>query len=139
VVGYASNDGTYSHAFLYDGTMHDLGVVAGFVSSFGYGINASAEIVGAASNGVTSHAFLDYQGRMVDLNSLVGNLGGWTLESAVAINDSGSIVGYGTLNGGTANEAFLLTPVPEPSTFVLLLLGAIGLGLYGWRRAVRRA
>ena len=135
VVGYLNYGGGYSNVFLYDGTMHDLGGLPGFNTSLGYGINASGEIVGSAVNGITYCAFLDYNGTFRDLNTLVGNLDGWTLQSASAINDSGSIVGYGTIGG--VQHGFLLTPVPEPSTLVVLLAGAIGLGLYGWRRGGR--
>ena len=66
---------------------------------------------------------------------MVGNLDGWTLESTAAINDSGAIVGYGTVGG--VQHGFLLTPTPEPSTFALLLFGTIGLGLYRWRHPCR--
>ena len=73
---------------------------------------------------------------MVDLDTLVTNLNGWSLQIAAAMNDCRAIVGYGLLGGNT--HGFLLTPVPEPSTFVLVLFGAIGLGLYGWRHGMRR-
>ena len=136
VVGDSNYGGGPASVFLYDGTMHNLGRLSGFADTLGYGINATGQIVGTAVNGTTYHAFLYTQGTMADLNSLVTNLDGWTLESASAINDSGAIVGYGLLGGNT--RGFLLTPVPEPSTLVLVLLGAIGLGLYGWRRGVRR-
>ena len=72
---------------------------------------------------------LDIGGTMYDLNNLVSNLDSWTLTAAQGINDSGAIVGYGTLGGVT--HGFLLS-VPEPSTIILLLTGLIGLG-FGWR------
>ena len=83
--------------------MHDLGTLPGFTDSFGVGINTSGQIVGSvsANSGGVLHAFLDNNGTMVDLNSLVNNLDGWTLQSAQAISDNGLIVGYGLLNGGT--------------------------------------
>jgi hypothetical protein len=62
---------------------------------------------------------------------------GWVLYEAHAINDAGEIVGSGTING--QEHAFLLTPVPEPSAFVLTSLGGLLLIGYGWfvrRRAI---
>jgi PEP-CTERM motif len=58
---------------------------------------------------------------MTDLNSLPSG-SGWTLESAVAINNAGDIVGTG-INPAGANDAFLLSSVPEPSTLVLFVIG----------------
>jgi len=73
---------------------------------------------------------------MQDLNNLIDPNLGWTLTNAVGINDNGQICGYGQYGG--QQEAFLLTPVPEPST--LGLLGAAALAALGyawrWRRAV---
>jgi MYXO-CTERM domain-containing protein len=54
------------------------------------------------------------------------------LTTAVDINDLGSIVGIGTHNGQTA--AFLLTPVPEPSSMALAALAAGALCLRLRRR-----
>ena len=51
----------------------------------------------------------------------------------MAINDSGQIVGDGVAPSGDY-DAFLLTPVPEPSTIALLLASAACLLGYAWRR-----
>jgi hypothetical protein len=45
-----------------------------------------------------------------DLNTLIPRDSGWVLESALAINDAGHIVGYGTYQG-TTHQAFLLIPL----------------------------
>jgi probable HAF family extracellular repeat protein len=140
VTGNAVNNLGNYRAFLYNGTsMQDLGTLSGFDNSWGIGINDAGEVVGAVttSSGSVYHAMLDVGGTMYDLNTLVGNLGGLTLSEAEGVNDSGSIVGFGTIGG--VQHGFLLTPTPEPSTLVLSLLGAIGLGLYGWQRCVRRS
>ncbi len=69
------------------------------------------------------HAFLyDVSDGMVDLNTLIDPLSGWELTNGLAINDAGQIVANGT-NFDGYTHAILLTPVPEPSTFILAVLG----------------
>ena len=46
---------------------------------------------------------------MIDLNALIDPASGWTLVSAMSINGSGQIAGYGTLRENV--RAFLLTPL----------------------------
>ena len=70
---------------------------------------------------------------MQDINSLISPNSGWTLGAAYAINDSGQIVGTGT-NPNGKSDAFLLTPIPEPSTLALLGISVIGLLACTWRR-----
>ena len=115
-------------AFLFSGGgVQDCGTLYGN-SSRGYAINASGEVVGGSD-----HAFLYSGGVMQDLNSLIDPLFGWALNNAWAINNSGQIVGEGTIDGQV--HAFLATPVPEPSSFVLAAFGIIGLVV--WRRRKR--
>ncbi len=66
---------------------------------------------------------------MVDLNSLIDPSSGWSLFDAYGINDSGQITGEGFISGH--QHAFLLTPIPEPSSIMLAVFGFVGLW---WRR-----
>ncbi|MBX6311547.1 MAG: PEP-CTERM sorting domain-containing protein [Isosphaeraceae bacterium] len=125
VVGYASRlEGTdeVRHAFLYsNGVMTDLGVLSGTYSE-AFGINTAGQIVGSSfSSPFEPHAVLFNGGTVIDLNSLVLDGAGWTLQYAYGINDDGQIVGTGFFWG--QSRAFLLTAVPEPSTLVLTLAG----------------
>ncbi len=134
----SSND----RVFLYDGTMHILGGLGGGAAS-GYGINANGQVTGGSyiSSGSTPtlHAFVyDAAHGMVDLNSLVSPLSGLVLESGGAINDAGQIAGAASI--GEEFHAFLLTPVPEPSSLVLCSLAFCAVAAYlSCRRLRRRA
>jgi probable HAF family extracellular repeat protein len=94
VVGDAeTGDFATTHAFVYSGgVMKDLGTLGGR-SSRAFGINDSGQVVGEADTTLgsrTSHAFLYGGGVMKDL----GTLDGATYCAALAINNSGQIVGY---------------------------------------------
>jgi hypothetical protein len=69
--------------------------------------------VNAAGTSVGTSAFHAIRwtsdGQSVDLNTFRSPLSGWTLEVASAVNNSGLIVGTGTLRGFP--RAFMLVPV----------------------------
>jgi probable HAF family extracellular repeat protein len=101
-----------THAFLYSNQqMIDLGTLPNDTWSIAYGINSSGQVVGESgvvnsNSSITSRAFLYSNNQMIDLNSLLPANSGWELTDATAINDSGEIVGDGTINGQA--HAFLL-------------------------------
>jgi hypothetical protein len=92
-------------------------------------------------------------GEATDLGAVLGPA--WSDTAAVGLNDLGDILGNGTYNGGY--YGFLLTPaygggvnswslasvsaasasdpVPELSTWVMMVVGFIGLGLGGYRQS----
>ncbi|MCC5625596.1 DUF3466 family protein [Nostoc sp. CHAB 5715] len=103
-----------SHAFLYSGgTLQDLGTLGG-PNSEATDINDFGQIVGNAGS-----PFFYSDGKMSNLNDLIPANSGWLLGSADGINNSGQIVGTGTIQDPERNypvHAFLLTPVLEPTS-----------------------
>jgi probable HAF family extracellular repeat protein len=121
IVGSSGTANGTSDAVLFlNGTVVDLGVPINFTSSAASAVNEQGVVVGSASTGSyrgITHAFVAQNGTITDLNRLIpGNAGGWVLQSASGINDAGSIVGTGTING--VQHAFQLNPttaVTEPA------------------------
>ena len=118
VVGWSrtTNSPSGQHGFLYSGSvMQDIGTLGG--PAVALGINNSGQVVGGSdfSDNVTEHAFLYFGGTMYDLNNLLFNTNsGWVLQYAIAINNSGQIVGEG-INPSGQTHAFLLNPLPAGS------------------------
>lgn len=83
----------------------------------GNDINNFGQVVGGPVGDV---AIWDEMNGVQRLIELIPNNTGWQLETALAINDAGEIVGFGQLNGEV--RGFLLTPVPEPSSVILAIL-----------------
>ena len=122
--------------------MIDLGTLGG-VDAFSSAsdINHSGQIVGGSTftpddEGV---AVIWDNGQIYDLNSFLDASlvqEGWVLAGANAINDSGQILAFmvNTQLGGGRNA--LLTPVPEPETYAMLVAG---LGLLGLTARKRKA
>ncbi len=101
-------------AFHYEsGVVRNLGTFVNGGYSVASGINNRGEIVGLAYTGgnvsMMACIFLPRLGA-VNLNNLIDPKPGWNLLSAVAINDAGQIVGYGTRTGAVGWRGFLLTP-----------------------------
>jgi probable HAF family extracellular repeat protein len=136
VVGVAFNSSGKDHAFLWqDGVgMRDLGTLGGSYSQ-ATGIDKNGLVIGysATTNPNLTQGFLWRSGSgMVDLSTLISPSSGWTELVPLDINDNGQIVGEGRNSAGQYH-AFLLTPVPEPSTLAILFTAALG-GLFWWRR-----
>jgi probable HAF family extracellular repeat protein len=105
-------NGTYSSA----DAINDLGVIAG--------------------SGPNNHAYIFIGGQMQDLNSMIDPGLGITLYGATGINNEGQIIAL----GGDANYnsfGYLLTPVPEPPSILLLSAGFFALFVCSLRRLKR--
>lgn len=122
VVGDAKDPSLGETAFLWllDGTLWSLGVLPGTAKSFGADVNAAAQAVGWAETATgEQRAFLWTGASLLDLNTLIPLDAGWQLQRARSINDAGFIVGQG-VNPAGEFRAFLLSPIPAPSSLVLL-------------------
>ena len=89
--------------------MEDIGTLPGHLWAEGFDINENQVVVGRSGFRTGPfRAFLYKNNSIVDLNLLIDSDSGWTLETAMSINDNGWIVGYGSYMGRT--RAFLLKP-----------------------------
>lgn len=133
VVGNLVTSTSQSRAFRWQaGAMYDLGSLGGF--SYACDIDDNGKIVGSSeiSPGGIADAYIWENGVMTDLNTLIEPGSGWRLCEARSINSTGQIVG--TARYGDETRAFLLNPVPEPSSILVLCSGAISLAVLKRRR-----
>jgi uncharacterized protein (TIGR03437 family) len=143
-----SNAQAHAVRFNTDGSITDLGVSPGDVSSIATGINNSGWVVGFSSSQPPDftlqlaavldeptsiyHPFVYANGTMNSLNKVLINGNGWTLFFVTQINNAGQIVGTGVFRDSTAPEqqhAFLLTPVTANSSPVITAVVGAGLSV----------
>jgi len=120
------------------------------INSLAYGINNLGQVVGQLipqpQDPSQRHAFLwNGAGQLYDLNTLIAAASGWTLTTAMSINDKGQITAYGMDASGQYHGLRLTptgagdlppagsssdpppTPTPEPSTLAFAVVVMLGL------------
>jgi hypothetical protein len=101
-----------------------------------FGINASGQIIGGSGRGPavgTSSSSGDFAWLLSGSQyTAFPSPFGWYGYGARGINNASQIVGEYLGLGG--EHGFLATPVPEPSTLVLLAIGTLGVIGWAWRR-----
>ena len=115
VAGFSLVDGDWArHACVWQtagGRGVDLGGLPGDTTSEAHGVNDRNQVVGTSDSqpdAADNRAVLWENGGAVDLNVVADTRGQWRLADAMSINNSGVVVGKGTLNG--VPHAFMLTP-----------------------------
>ncbi|CAN7206469.1 PEP-CTERM sorting domain-containing protein [Pseudoduganella sp. LjRoot289] len=136
VVGTSSRAGG-NQAFLYaNGNMQNLGALTGSVNSYAQGINDAGQVVGWSFQPGGKSAFLYDNGSLTDLNTLIDPGTGWRVQQAFDINESGDIAAK-ACKFGVGCEIVVLSAVPEPGSYAMLLAGFGVLGFTARRQ--RRA
>lgn len=123
--GFAAAGQSHYHSFIWrDGVMEAIGALA--TENFAKAINSNGDVVGTFVTDGTGldyrHSFLYQDGVQYDLQTLLAGGGGWRITEVVDINDSGQIAGQACNAAGQCFAA-LLSPVPEPGTYGMLLAG----------------
>lgn len=128
----------------HNGSQIGLGTMAGVDAdalSSANAINDAGQVVGwIGGNGFERRPFLwTAEGGMVDINSLIDPNDPLkslvTFDSVLDINNLGQIVGGALIQrNGTEWHAYMLTPVPEPTTWGLMIAGVAIVSLATRRR-----
>jgi probable HAF family extracellular repeat protein len=124
VVGESYVGGAHHATEWSGGNVINLGGLPGSTNSVAQaqGINDAGQAVGYSVVGAGLYATEWSGGSVIDLGALPGP----TYSQAFGINDAGQAVGW---------SIFAPSPVPESSTWAMMMFGFTGLALAGYRRA----
>jgi probable HAF family extracellular repeat protein len=143
IIGGAVDASEVARTFIYaDGVVTMLGDLGGR-RTFAQDINNFGQVVGESTliNDIESRrGFLYTDGKMLNINALIDSALGWTVQTAIGINDSQQILGYACYTRELCRPVRLdpisPPPIPEPDSLAMLLAGLTVGGL--WRRLQRR-
>jgi probable HAF family extracellular repeat protein len=113
IVGFSRVAAGPRHGFLWrKGSMIDVGVLPGDLSSEAAAVNNLGEIVGFSTDALgNERAFHWYRGAMMDLNTLAKGDSPLYLLEGDYINDRGQIVGIGLEAASGEIHGYLATPI----------------------------
>lgn len=138
VVGSSINANGETRAFLtaansaINPETDDLGTLSGSNFSEALSVNELGQVVGYSTLADGSdRAFFYDKGTMFNLNDLIDPAFGIELRQATGINEGGQIV------ANSSSRAYLLTPVPEPTSMLGVLAFGAGAGVL--RKRAKRA
>jgi hypothetical protein len=129
VVGFFQPTSTTFTGFLDKSGLISTITFPGSVSTQALGINDSGEIVGTytLADG-DMFGFADRGGAFTTIDPA-----GSTSVTVNGINGKGEFVGFYT-NAAGSTVGFVGSPIPEPSTWAMMLAGFAGLGFVGYRK-----
>jgi probable HAF family extracellular repeat protein len=129
VSGFYVDSGGVNHGFLLNGKVLTPLDFAGSTFTQALGLNNQGQVVGDYRDAQgRTHGFVWKNGTLQTVDDPNGT--GVTING---INDQGEIVGFFVDSAGNT-DGFVGTPVPEPATGLLVMLGVLGLAV-GCRRA----
>ena len=110
IVGESQSKTGATLGFVYSSNqMRPLEPLPGETGSFAMSVNDGNLVVGASISGNKQKATLWFNGKAIDLNTIVPGRDGWQLGVARAVNNQGQIAGTAVKHGKT--RAFLLIPL----------------------------
>jgi hypothetical protein len=130
IVGFYQPDAALATSFGYLDKGGTITTIDPFDSTFAQalGVNDQGEIVGFYTDGTGQHGFIDNNSVFTSFDAP-----GAVSTTINGINDKGDIVGFYT-NANDATVGFVGAPVPEASTWAMMLAGFAGLGFLGYRK-----
>lgn len=132
IVGFYQPDAGLTTSFGYLDEGGTITTIDPFGSTFtqALGVNDLGEIVGfyTDASGV-QHGYIDNGGVFTSFDPP-----GSASTTINGLNDKGDIVGFYTSASADAVIGFVGTPVPEPQTWAMMLVGFAGLGFLGYRK-----
>ncbi len=133
IVGFYQPDAGLATSFGYLDVGGTITTIDPFGSTFtqALGVNSLGEIVGFYTDADgNQHGYIDNSGVFTSFDPP-----GSASTTINGLNDKGDIVGFYTSASADAVIGFVGTPVPEPSTWAMMLLGFAGFGFLGYRKA----